>query len=52
MTITNDELLLIQGGASLSGSLISSLVKGIEVLYNLGKSLGSSIKSLLDKGKC
>lgn len=38
------ELVNIYGGVNISGSLISAFTRGITVLLDLGRSLGSSIR--------
>ncbi len=52
MIIANDELLNIRGGLSISGSLIGAFAKGLEVIFNIGRSLGTSIYMIVNKKKC
>lgn len=49
--LTNEELLKIQGG-DISGAMLSSIVKGIDVLLELGKCFGSAIRRIIDKRPC
>lgn len=51
MRLESQVLKEIHGG-EISGSLISSVVKGITILLELGRSLGSSIRRLIDKDIC
>ena len=51
MRLESQTLKEIHGG-EISGSLISSVVKGITILLELGRSLGSSIRRLIDKDIC
>lgn len=49
--LTNKELNMIVGG-SLSGAVISSILKGVDMMLELGRSLGSSIRRLFTKNFC
>jgi len=44
MLLSNIELIEVTAGVNLSGSLISAFTRGITVLLDLGRSLGSSIR--------
>lgn len=44
MLLSNVELAEVTAGVNLSGSLISAFTRGITVLLDLGRSLGSSIR--------
>lgn len=45
MIISNEELNNVIGGASnISGTLINSIVKLIETLLDLGRSIGSAVR--------
>lgn len=49
--LSYEELLKIEGGA-ISGSLISSMVRGISVILDLGRSLGTAIRRLVEGNLC
>lgn len=49
--LNNNELNMILGG-SISGTLISSIVRGAETLFELGRSLGSAIRRFVSKQFC
>ncbi|MDD4624048.1 MAG: bacteriocin [Bacilli bacterium] len=49
--LNNEELKNINGG-SISGTLISSIVKGISLIFDLGRSLGSAIYRVVNKKCC
>jgi len=51
MKLTNIELKNINGG-SLSGTLINSFVRGIYLVFELGKALGSALIRLKNKTRC
>lgn len=51
MKLNNSELLEIKGGA-VSATLINAIVKGIELLMNLGKMLGSTIRRATSNNPC
>lgn len=48
---TKDELLKIVGG-SISGTLINAMVRGINALLDVGRSLGTSVRMIIDRRKC
>jgi hypothetical protein len=50
--LKNNELLKIEGGLTISGSLISSLVRGINIVLELGRSLGTAIRRVVDGSIC
>lgn len=39
-------------GGSISGSVLSGIAKGIELIFELGRSLGSGIRRLISKKLC
>lgn len=49
--LTNYELNNINGGA-LSGAIISSIIRGANIIFEIGKSFGSSIRRLMTKNLC
>ena len=51
MKLNNNELLSIKGGAT-SATLINAIVKGIELLMELGKTLGSTIRRVSANKSC
>lgn len=44
--LTEEELKQIQGGINWSASLITSIVRGINSILELGRSLGSAIRRI------
>lgn len=42
--IKENEIYLIEGGLSISGTLINSLTGGIKIILELGRSLGPAIR--------
>ena len=50
--MTNQELVNTTGGSSLNASWLNALARGIEVVYNLGRSLGTAVRMLVKKTKC
>lgn len=52
MKLTKEELKIIVGGASVTGTLINSLIKGINSFLDIGRYLGSSIRRLVGKNAC
>ncbi len=52
MELEKRELLTIVGGINISGTLINSIVKGINSILDLGRSLGSSIRRIWSGNIC
>lgn len=50
--LTNNELIHIHGGLSISGNLINSFVKGLNLFLDLGKSLGTALRRILTSSLC
>lgn len=51
MKIKDDELIKIMGGA-FSASMFNAIWRGIDTLYNLGKSIGYSVHRFWYRGRC
>lgn len=52
MEINKSELVLIRGGGSITGTLINSFARGINVLLDLGRSLGTAIRRIGSNKLC
>lgn len=52
MKLTNKELKMIVGGATISGTLINSIIKGVNSILDIGRYFGSSIRRLVGKNAC
>ena len=52
MKLKNEELILIVGGISLTGTLITSISKAISALLESGRSLGTAIRRIAAKNLC
>ncbi len=52
MKLQRKELMAIQGGTSISASLISAIIDGLEFIYGLGQSVGSAIARAFRKTYC
>lgn len=50
--ISNEQLKEIRGGATVSASFMNAIIKGIDVILGLGRSLGSAIRRIQDKNVC
>lgn len=50
--LNNDELYVIEGGASLSGTLINAITGAGKFIYNVGQALGSSIRRIVGGNYC
>ena len=49
--LSNNELVCINGGG-ISGTLISSITRGINTILDLGRSLGSAIRRIGSRNIC
>ena len=52
MNLKKEELLCIEGGISISGALLNSFSRGIEIILNLGRSFGTSLRRVRDGKIC
>jgi len=50
--LKENELLEINGGASLSGTLVNAFTTAGKFIYNLGHALGSSLRRIAGGGYC
>ncbi len=51
--LNKQELLNIDGGATtISGAFITSIIKGISSIFDLGKSLGTAVRRIIGKSIC
>lgn len=50
--MNNEELVLIIGGTTISTSLLNVLARFVSSSLELGRSLGTSIRRILEKNKC
>lgn len=50
--LEKEELLQVVGGIDITGSLLSSIYRGIETIMDVGRSLGSAIRRALEGSKC
>ncbi len=52
MKLSIKELKEIKGGAKISATLLSTLLKGVEYIMDFGRYFGSSIRRMFGKGIC
>lgn len=52
MELNENQLLNIVGGISISGTLINSIVRGINSILDLGRSFGTAIRRISSKKVC
>ncbi len=52
MTLTNQELVAITGGAGITAALITSIVKAFNSIIDFGRMIGSSIRRSKTKNYC
>lgn len=49
--LNKQQLLEIDGGG-ISGTLLSSIIKGVTSIFDLGKSLGTALRRIIGKNIC
>ena len=53
MKLENKELYSIKGGAlNITGTLVTSIVKGLSLIIELGRGLGTAIRMAYSKRSC
>lgn len=52
MELNKNQLLNVVGGISISGTLINSIVRGINAILDLGRSFGTAIRRISSKNVC
>ena len=52
MNLSNEELICVQGGSSLSSQLLNAISRAAELIYNLGQAFGSSIRRIISGKYC
>lgn len=50
--MSKQELMMIKGGSTFSASFLNAISRAVETFYNLGRSIGSSIKMIISGKKC
>ncbi|MBR1385522.1 MAG: hypothetical protein IJ568_01685 [Bacilli bacterium] len=50
--ITKEELKNLDGGDTITGTLITAISQGLKTLVDIGRSFGSSIRRIKDKRLC
>ena len=50
--VTDDELLMIRGGASVSGTVVNAFTAAFKTLYGFGQDFGGSLRRIITKKLC
>lgn len=50
--LTYEKLETVKGGISITGTFINAIVRGIDVILDLGRSLGSAFRRSKDNSLC
>ena len=50
--LSNKEMLNIEGGGNITGSMLNAVYKIIDTIYSIGESLGSYIRRVVEKKMC
>jgi len=52
MKLYEEELIMVVGGVSLTGTLINAMSRAINALLEAGRSLGTAIRRITNKNLC
>ena len=52
MELTKEQLIQINGGGWLTGTVLNAIIKGIGTIVDLGRNLGSAIRRISAKNVC
>ena len=52
MRLKNEEMQNVNGGGSITSSMLNAISKAVLAIYELGKSTGSSIRIIVSKKLC
>jgi hypothetical protein len=50
--LSKEELIIIEGGLNITGTMLNSIIKGISTILDLGRSLGTAIRRLSTNKIC
>ena len=50
--LNNKDLEKIEGGESITGTLISAFTNGLKVIFDIGRNLGSSLRRIKEGKMC
>ena len=50
--LSKEEAVRIYGGVNLSGRIVNAFLKGVDIILELGRSLGSAIRRIQDHNVC
>lgn len=52
MEIKKEELMIINGGGTITGTLLNAIARGINAFLDLGRSLGTAIRRIGSNSLC
>lgn len=50
--LNKDEMLSVSGGAGITASFVSAIVRGVNSFLDVGRSIGSSIRRIFERKVC
>ena len=50
--LSNQELLFVSGGRSISGTLVNAFTSAFKTVYGFGQDFGSAIRRLISRNLC
>ena len=50
--MSKEELVKVKGGGVLTATFLNAISRAVETIYDLGRSLGSSIRMIISGTKC
>ena len=52
MKLNSEELLQIEGGASITASMVNAIVDGFQKIFELGRAFGSAVSRFVKRSFC
>lgn len=52
MDLNNDQMLIVDGGVNISGTLLNAIAKLISTVFDVGRAIGSAINMAKTGRKC
>ncbi len=50
--MAKEELINVTGGAAINASWLNAIARGVEVVYNLGRSFGTAVRMIIKGSRC
>ena len=50
--LKNEEMTKVTGGSTITASLLSAINKTVQIIFDLGQSIGNSLRRIINGEKC